>query len=162
MFELRLTKALICIMIASFPLFVGYQNIIDYDTNYLFLQHTMKMDTIFPDSMLKVRAIDNPFIWQLAYAVIIFCELLTGLLFLIGGLKLLIHSKNPLKFKNSKTLIYYATFLGLGIWFFGFMVIAGEWFASWQSSQWNATNSAFRIVSLLFLNLIFISQAEQD
>ena len=162
MFELRLTKALLCIMFASFPLIVGYQNIIDYDTNYLFIQHTMKMDTIFADSTLKTRAIDHSAIWQFAYAVIILCELITGFLLFFGGLKLLIHHKNPVQFKHSKKLIYYASILGLGIWFFGFMVIAGEWFASWQSSQWNGTNSAFRIAIILFLNLIFVSQSEQD
>ena len=122
----------------------------------------MKMDTIFPDSTLKVRSIENSILWKIAYALIISCELLTGLLLSFGGLKLVFHINNPTKFKQSKKWIYYGILLGLAVWFFGFMVIAGEWFASWQSAQWNGINAAFRISALLFLALIFVSQSEQD
>jgi len=162
MFELRLTKALICIMLATFPLLVGIQNIIDFDTNYLFVQHTMKMDTIFPDSTLKFRSIDNSILWKIAYVTIISGELLTGFLLSVGGFKLLLNINNPIKFKQSKKWIYYGILLGFAIWFFGFMVIAGEWFASWQSAQWNGINAAFRISALLLLALVFVSQNEQD
>ena len=162
MFELRLTKALICIMISAYPLIAGFQNITDYNTNYLFVEHVMTMDSIFPDSTLKSRAINNPIGWKISYAMIILCELLTGILLLLGGLKLLIHSKNPVEFKKSKIWIFIGTLLGLAVWYFGFIVIGGEWFAAWQSQQWNGLNPAFRTSTFLFFTLILVAHSEQD
>ena len=40
--------------------------------------------------------------------------------------------------------------LGFLLWFAGFMVIGGEWFAMWQSKTWNGRTRAFRFyVTLL-------------
>lgn len=160
--ELRRIKGLCCLMLSTYPLLAGIQNITDYESNYLFVKHVMEMDTIFPDSTLRSRAITTPILWKICYGIIIFCELLTGILLLIGGIKLIANIKNPVKFRQAKVLVYYGLFLGLAIWFFGFIVIAGEWFASWQSEQWNGTNSAFKICTVIFMTLIFVTQSEQD
>lgn len=160
--ELRRIKGLCCIMLATYPLLAGIQNITDYESNYLFVKHVMEMDTIFEDSTLKIRAVTNPLIWKTFYGLIIFCEILTGILLLIGGTKLVLNIRNPVKFRQAKVLIYYGLFLGLAIWFFGFIVVAGEWFASWQSVKWNGKNSAFQICTIIFMTLIFVTQSEKD
>ena len=36
------------------------------------------------------------------------------------------------------------TTLGFLVWFTGFLVIGGEWFAMWQSATWNGQEAAFR------------------
>jgi predicted small integral membrane protein len=51
---------------------------------------------------------------------------------------------------------------GLVIWFTGFEVIGGEWFAMWQSSIWNGLTSAERIVSFLAFTLILLHFKEEE
>jgi predicted small integral membrane protein len=75
--------------LATFCLVVTFDNLTDYGTNYLFLQHVMSMDTTFPGNALKYRAITNPTLWQLGYALIIAAEGLAGLLFLAGAVRLI-------------------------------------------------------------------------
>ena len=63
---LRVCKALISLPVAVFALLVCFNNIVDYETNYVFVQHTLSMDTVFPGNTLKYRAILDPSIWKLA------------------------------------------------------------------------------------------------
>lgn len=58
---------------------------------------------------------------------------------------LLRHLRSPAaSFNRAKGLAAVAASLGFLVWFFGFMVIGGEWFQMWQSSQWNGQQPAFR------------------
>ena len=45
--------------------------------------------------------------------------------------------------------------LGFGLWFFGFLVVAGEYFAMWQSHTWNGQQAAFRLTTVILGMLIF-------
>jgi predicted small integral membrane protein len=47
---------------------------------------------------------------------------------------------------------------GFALWFFGFMVVGGEWFCMWQSPDWNGQESAFRFVACILLVLIYTAQ----
>jgi predicted small integral membrane protein len=47
--------------------------------------------------------------------------------------------------------------IGFGLWFFGFIVIGGEYFAMWQSNIWNGQEGAFRFVIMILGGLIFLS-----
>ena len=47
--------------------------------------------------------------------------------------------------------------LGFCLWFFGFVVIGGEYFAMWQSKLWNGQDAAFRIAGTMLAGLIFVS-----
>jgi predicted small integral membrane protein len=51
--------------------------------------------------------------------------------------------------------------LGFIVWFFGFMVIGGEWFQMWQSSQWNGQEAAFRFYLTILAVLIFVMQKDE-
>lgn len=159
---LRACKTAISLPLAVFALLVGIDNVIDYESNYRFVQHTLSMDTVFPENALKWRAITQPIIWQLAYGAIIFAELLTGLLFLIGFFQLLRNLNHSQAFTHAKNWIYLGGTTGFFVWFFGFMVIGGEWFDMWQSQQWNGIQSAFRFVVVLLLVMIFVGMPESD
>jgi predicted small integral membrane protein len=52
--------------------------------------------------------------------------------------------------------------IGILIWFTGFEVVGGEWFAMWQSSTWNGLESANRIIlfEMLVLILLFMREPE--
>jgi hypothetical protein len=42
------------------------------------------------------------------------------------------------------------------------MVVAGEWFAMWQSATWNGQEAAFRFYVAVLAVLIFINQLDVD
>ncbi len=47
-------------------------------------------------------------------------------------------------FERAKRFAVAGVTLAFLIWFLGFMVVGGEWFAMWQSTTWNGQQSAFR------------------
>jgi len=158
---LRLCKSIICLLLAIFALLVCLNNLLDYNSNYAFVRHTLSMDTVFPSNTLKYRAILDPFVWSLAYGLIIFAEFLTGALLLIGAIGLFKNIHSPLAFNKAKNWVYLGCLVGFLLWFFGFIVIGGEWFCMWQSEQWNGVEAAFRFVVIIMLSFLFIAMPEQ-
>lgn len=159
---LRISKIIICVSLATLALLVGFNNLADYEANYAFVQHTLSMDTVFPENTLKSRAILDPFLWSLAYGIIIFVEFLTGILLLVGAMSMLRNINSTLAFSRAKNWIYLGCLLGLLLWFFGFIVVGGEWFCMWQSEKWNGIEAAFRFVVLIMLTLLFTAMPESD
>jgi hypothetical protein len=66
------------------------------------------------------------------------------------------------RFNRAKTYVIAASALAFLVWFFGFMVVAGEWFAMWQSATWNGQEAAFRFYVAVLAVLIFINQLDVD
>ena len=157
---LRICKSIACFLLAILALLVCLNNLLDYDSNYAFVQHTLSMDTVFPSNTLKYRAILNPFAWSLAYGLIIFTEFLTGVLLLIGAIGLFKNIHSLLLFNRAKNWVYLGCLVGFLLWFFGFIVIGGEWFCMWQSEKWNGIESAFRIVALIMFTFLFTAMPE--
>jgi predicted small integral membrane protein len=159
----RLSKALLVLMVGLFSLLVGVDNIMDYGTNYAFVQHVMEMDTVFPDSTLKWRAITSETLNEAGYAVIIAVEILTGLLCVAGALRLWqVRRESAALFNASKGVAMAGLVLGLTLWFFGFITVGGEWFQMWQSKTWNGQEAAFRFVTCIGLVLIFLNQRDEE
>ena len=116
------------------------------------------MDTTFPSNLLMHRAISDESIWRLVYALIIAIEVLIAFLLLLSTLVLLIRLKAPAQvFNRNKVLAAAGLTVGFGLWFFGFMVIAGEYFAMWQSKDWNGQEAAFRIATEILGVLVFVT-----
>jgi predicted small integral membrane protein len=159
----RLTKIMMCGALGAFGLLVAADNVVDYGTNYAFVQHVLSMDTIFPDSRLAWRAIHDPALWRAGYALIIAAEALTGLLFLAGTLQMLRRLRAPAaEFHAAKALAIAGAGMGFGVWFVGFLLVGGEWFQMWQSREWNGQQAAFRFVMVILAVLIFLNQPERD
>ena len=163
MLIVRLAKIALLAAIGGFALIVAYDNMVDYDSNYAFVRHVLSMDTTFPDNAAMDRAITDPRLWSAAYAVIIAVEWLTGALAIVGALVLLVRLRAPAaKFNSAKACAIVALTVGFGLWFFGFLVIAGEYFAMWQSRTWNGQQAAFRIVAIILGVLIFVALPDND
>ena len=159
----RLAKILISLSLALFCLLVAYDNITDPHSNYEFVQHVMSMDTTFPGNALMYRSITDPVLWQLAYALIIAAEGITGILFLAGAIRLIqVRNAPGVVFNEAKTLVIAGATLAFLVWFFGFMVVAGEWFAMWQSQTWNGQEAAFRFIGCIGLVLLFLAQKDDE
>jgi predicted small integral membrane protein len=159
----RYAKIVMSLVLAAFCLLVTFDNITDYGTNYLFVRHVMSMDTTFPGNALMYRSITNPAVWRAAYAAIIAAEGITGLLFLLGTFRLFqLRKAEAAEFNAGKTYVMAACLLAFLVWFFGFMVVAGEWFAMWQSATWNGQEAAFRFYVAVLGVLIFVNQPDAD
>ncbi|NQW69210.1 MAG: DUF2165 domain-containing protein [Betaproteobacteria bacterium] len=159
---LRVCKSVVCFSLAIFALLVCLNNVMDYGSNYAFVQHTLSMDTVFPDNTLKYRAILDPLVWSLAYRLIIFAEFLTGILLLIGAISLLKNIHSSVAFTRAKNWVYLGCLTGFLLWFFGFIVVGGEWFCMWQSEKWNGVEAAFRFVVLIMFTLLFTAMPESE
>jgi predicted small integral membrane protein len=158
MVMMRLAKVAAVAALAAFALLVAYNNVVDYDSNYQFVRHVLSMDTIFPDSVLRSRAIDSETIWRAAYALIIAAEALTGFLLALGAVMLLTRLRASANvFNHAKRCAVAGLTLGFLLWCFGFIVIGGEYFAMWQSNMWNGVEGAFRFVTMILGVLIFVS-----
>ena len=132
-------------------------------SNYEFVKHVLSMDTTFTGNALMGRAITNPSVWTVVYGLIIAVEGLTALLLAIGALLLLTRITAPaIHFNNAKVWALAGMAVGFGLWFFGFLVVAGEYFAMWQSTAWNGQEAAFRIVMVILGVLIFVSLPDSD
>jgi len=154
----RLAKIATIAALAAFALVIAYDNVVDYGSNYEFVKHVLSMDTTFAGNALKHRAITDEKISTAAYALIIAAEWLTGLLLAIGAIVLLRSLRAPAEaFNRAKTWAVAGLTIGFGLWFFGFLVIAGEYFAMWQSQVWNGQESAFHVSATILIALVLVS-----
>jgi len=159
----RFTKVMMCFALGLFCLLVAFDNIFDPGTNYTFVQHVLSMDTTFPENGLKYRAITNPVAWQAAYAAIIVAEGFAGLLFVAGAFRLLrVRNAPAAAFNREKQYAIAGGALAFLIWFFGFTVVGGEWFAMWESKIWNGQEAAFRFYITAVAVLIFLNQPDGE
>jgi predicted small integral membrane protein len=163
MIAIRAAKAALVAAIALFASLVTFGNLTDYNTNFTFVQHVLSMDSIYPFSTIKYRAISNPALHRAAYAVIIVVEAATAMLCWIGAAMLVHHIRAAAGvFNRAKTFAIVGLTLGFLLWQVGFMSIGGEWFGMWQSQQWNGVPSAFRILITIAAVLILVAMPDQD
>ena len=163
MIVVRGAKAMLVAAVALFASLVAFGNLTDYDTNFRFVQHVLSMDTIFATSTIKYRAIVDPSLQRVIYAVIIATEAVTAALCWIGVAALgRALRADAATFNRAKTFAILGLTLGFLLWQAGFMSIGGEWFGMWQSQQWNGVPSAFRFVVVIGVVLIFAALPDQE
>jgi predicted small integral membrane protein len=156
-FLFRVAKAISVFAVGFMSLLIVIGNVTDYYTNYHFVEHVVKMDTIFPDSHVHYRSINNPALFHAVYFFIIVMESMMTFFCLKGSWLLFWNLKSePAVFHASKNWAVAGLIIGIVIWFFGFEVVGGEWFSMWQSTAWNGLGSAERIVSFVVLTLILL------
>ena len=159
----RVTKILLSLALAAFALVVAYDNLVDYGSNFAFVRHVLSMDSTFPGNALLDRAISEPWMWHAAYGLIIAGEAATGILLLLGSVLLWrARRQSASTFQAAKHWVVAGCGLGFVVWFFGFMVVGGEWFAMWQSKMWNGQEGAFRFYMAVIGVLVFVNQADGE
>jgi predicted small integral membrane protein len=161
--EARIAKVVMVGSLAAFAFIVTFDNITDYVTNFEFVRHVLSMDTTFPENALLYRRITAPTQWKLAYWLIILGEGLTSLSLALAAIGLLHRLRaNGADFNRAKRLVFIGSAIGFLVWFFGFMVVAGEWFAMWESRSWNGQEAAFRFYMTILAVLVFVNQSDGD
>ena len=163
MLIMRIAKIAMVAAIAAFATLVAFGNITDYDTNFVFVQHVLSMDSVFPNSTITYRAITGPTLHHAAYAMIIAAEALSAALCWIGAIALLRRLRKPAgAFNRAKMWSIAGLTLGFLVWQFGFMTVGGEWFGMWQSAKWNGVPSAFRFAMVIIAVLIFVAMRDEE
>lgn len=69
--------------------------------------------------------------------------------------------KDAIIFHASKNWAVAGIIIGIIIWFVGFEVIGGEWFAMWQSATWNGLAAAERVLGFMVAVLILLHFKEE-
>lgn len=154
---IRLSKIVMTGGISFWAFLVVLGNVTDYDSNWAFVQHVLAMDTIFPDSHLKWRAITDPKIQMAAYLFIIAIEVLVCLAFLAATCVMAMKLRaKRVEFQYARAPLAIGVILSFGLWFIGFIAIGGEWFAMWQSATWNGQEAAFRFYMTILAVAVYV------
>jgi len=163
MIIVRGSKIALVAAIALWASLVAFGNITDYGTNFAFVEHVLSMDTVFPETTIRYRAVTSPALHHAAYLLIIAAEILTALLCWIGAYRMLRSFRmSAHSFRSSKGVAIAGLTLGFLVWQVGFMAIGGEWFGMWMSQQWNGVPSAFRFVVTIIAVLIYVVIPDSD
>jgi predicted small integral membrane protein len=156
----RIIKTALVAAIALFFTLVAFSNVTDYGTNWAFVQHVLAMDTIFPDSTLRWRAITGPALQTLAYWLIIAFEAATAVVLWAGVVRLIPRLRGD--FAAAKSTAIAGLGMGFLLYAGGFIAIGGEWFAMWQSHEWNGQQAAFGFLTMIGIVLIVLLLPEPD
>ncbi|MDW5415782.1 DUF2165 domain-containing protein [Iodobacter sp. CM08] len=161
-----LCKGVLALSIGLFGILVASGNLLDYQSNWQFVQHVLAMDKMeswFEGSVLQQRAIHNPTVQTVFYIGIIIGEALFGLLCTLGGLLILSSLfKDKIRYLTfGKISFTLGALMAILVWYTGFAVIGGEYFAMW-ANKWNGQMKAYAFISFILLSLMYISQAEQQ
>src|SRR4051794_6722095 len=95
MLMVRLSKLIMVAGLALFAVVVALDNVADYGSNETFVRHVLAMDTTFPQNALRWRAITDPALQTAAYWLIIVAEMLTGMLFGVAALVMVVRLRAP-------------------------------------------------------------------
>jgi len=158
---IRLCKAVLVATIALFFVLVAWSNLTDLETNRVFVRHVLAMDTTFPQSTLRWRAITNVHLADLAYGLIIAWEVLTAFVLLFAAARLLAACLDARRFAQAKPVAVLGLTFGLLLYGLGFTVIGGEWFVMWQSTAWSGLDGATRFTLLNGLVLLILLMPEE-
>ena len=159
----RYSKILLVLAVGLLTLVIAINNLVDYDSNFLYVQHVLSMDTTFATSQLRSRAIVSVALQTFVYRTMITTELAISGLCLWGTMELLrAVNLGGMAFNRAKAVATAGLTLAFLFWFAGFMVIGGEWFAMWQSHDWNGQQPAFRFIGCVGLVLIYLHQPDLE
>ncbi len=159
----RMAKSLLLAGIGLFYALVVFNNLTDFNSNYLFVRHVLAMDSTFPGNHEMYRALPSP-AWRLAfYFSIIAWEIATTILLWWGFAKLMRALRlSASKFNAAKRIPIMALTLSLLMWLVAFLSVGGEWFLMWQSREWNGQEAAFRNFAVVGLVLLVLLQPDTD
>ena len=155
---IRFSKILLVVFFGFYVLVVAFGNVTDYRSNFQFVEAVLSMKDTFQSENLMWRAVESGNFHHAAYTLIILAQWIIAIMCLVGSY--LMSGKlnsDQIDFHESKKWGIAGLLLGLTLWFFGFQVIGGEWFAMWQNETWNALDSAFRITAFILGTLIFVT-----
>ncbi|MFE2882972.1 DUF2165 domain-containing protein [Streptomyces sp. NPDC059272] len=146
-----LAATLLTATVALYIALVAFGNITDFGTNQQFVQHVLAMDTTFKDDDLMWRAVTGKGLQDAAYVVIIVWETVAALV-LVHGTWLWVRRDDG----RARRVSTYGLLMLMVLFGAGFIAVGGEWFAMWQSKDWNGLDAATRVFLLSGVVLVAV------
>lgn len=146
--------AVLTLITAAYYTLVAFSNITDFGTNQEFVKHVFAMDTTFNDPDVTWRKITSEAIQNIAYVLIIAWEVLTALVLIWAFVAWVGALRADGGYHRARRLSTLGWTMVLLLFAGGFIVIGGEWFVMWQSSDWNGLDPALQNVIIAGLALI--------
>ncbi|MFI2434333.1 DUF2165 domain-containing protein [Streptomyces sp. NPDC018693] len=137
--------------LALYITLVALGNITDFGTNQQFVQHVLAMDTTFKDEDVMWRAITNKGVQDAVYVAIIVWETVAALVLIAGTWFWARRDQG-----RARRLSTYGLLMLMLLFGAGFIGIGGEWFAMWQSGDWNGLEAATRVFLVSGVVLIVV------
>ena len=145
----RLAKTALMAAMAGFFTLVVFNNVTDFNSNYMFVHHVLDMDTTFPGNRGMWRAVYPATAHLIFYLGIIAYEALNmALCWWAAAAMLRTRNGTPLAFSRAKAIGVIALTAGMLLWLVAFLEIGAEWFLMWQSKSWNGQEAAFRMTAI--------------
>ena len=136
----RTQKAALVGAVGFYMTLVVLGNAVDPAANLSYVQHVLAMDSVFPHSTQKWRAITNPELWRLGYVLILVYQTLVAGWLLWATVRLA--RAKPAGWVVARNFASGALVTTMLLWLVPFITVGGEWFQMWQSEDWNGIQSA--------------------
>lgn len=136
-------------------------NVTDFGTNREFVRHVLAMDTTFKDEDLMWRAITSRPLQDVAYVAIICWEVVSALLLCLATVRWARGIRGG-PVESARTGSTWGLVMVLVLFGGGFVGVGGEWFAMWQSEDWNGLDAATRSVVLAGVALLVVHLPLRD
>jgi predicted small integral membrane protein len=133
-------------------------NILMPGATYGAIALALGMQTTFKNPVEFARAITSPgALWTVA-VIIIICEAIAAVLCWIGAVQLFNGLRGgTARFNQSKSMALIGLTFTAAFYFIGWLVVANEWFAMWQSTKINTLPDAFRIFGEAMLIAMWVN-----
>lgn len=151
----HLAATLLTATVALYIALVAFGNITDFGTNQQFVRHVLAMDTTFKDDDLMWRAVSSRGLQDAVYVVIIVWETLAALVLMYGTWLWVRHD-----YERARRFSTYGLLMLMVLFGAGFIAVGGEWFAMWQSKDWNGLEAATRVFLLSGVVLVVVQLTE--
>lgn len=154
MFSAKNQKAALVGAVAAYMVLVVFGNVIDSAANFAYVQHVLSMDTVLPHNTQKWRAVTNPELWRLAYVLILVYQIVSAAWLVWSTVRLFRSSAKDWLFHRdfaSGALVF-----TLLLWLVPFVIVGGEWFQMWQSSEWNGLETCGRNFTMQGIVLLYL------
>jgi predicted small integral membrane protein len=143
-------------VLALYMLLVVIGNVTDFGTNREFVQHVLAMDTTFHDRHVTWRAITNAALQDAVYVCVIIWEALTAAVLGYAVTQWLVAFRRGTGFEPARRFTTLGLLMIVALFAGGFIAIGGEWFAMWQSTQWNGLQPALQNTILAAFALVLV------
>ncbi len=165
---LPMVAAVLVFLNGLYVLLVAFGNITDFGTNQAFVQHVLSMDTTNfgaepgtgLDDDVMWRAIENETLQDIAYIGLIAWESAAAVV-LMAATVFWVRERGS-GYRLARRVSTIGLLMIIVLFFGGFIVIGGEWFQMWKSTEWNGLDPAFRNTALAAFALLAVHLPSPD
>lgn len=156
----RIVVSGVILITASYYAVVAFDNISNPASNWVFVRGVMSLDGVPADSGFGWRAIDATPIQVAGYVGIILGETVSAVLLAVGGIGGLRRTSSHDRWLRTQRWSLLGCAAGLLVFFFGFIVVGGNWWVMYLNDKWNGLGPAFQdsvLTALAMLGVLVVA-----